>query len=179
MKILTIILTLTLAATAADAAVQTKGSQQWPGHVMFDLHLIGGRLFFPQANVTPGTTAAYDMGVGFFGRLHTGKISVWLGGTFDWFPILSVRNRDCDITCAHELELAVYAMLTFEQLVPIPLVPWVRFGIGGDAFVPNGPFSTFGAFGLKVGAGFDYWLLRWLGIGMYMNFSFGAIFPPN
>ena len=64
-------------------------------------------------------------------------------------------------------------MLTFEKLIPIPLVPFARAGVGGDVLFYG---NTAGAFVLRFGGGVHYYLLKWLGLGVETNFTFGPGF---
>jgi hypothetical protein len=66
-----------------------------------------------------------------------------------------------------------FVMLTLEKLIPIPLVPFVRVGLGGDVLFYN---PTLGAFIFRFGGGLHYYLLKWLGVGFETNFTFGPGF---
>jgi hypothetical protein len=55
-------------------------------------------------------------------------------------------------------------------------VPFARAGLAGDVLLYN---ATVGAFAFRVGGGIHYYLLKWLGLGLETNFTFGPGFYGN
>jgi hypothetical protein len=98
---------------------------------------------------------------------------LWLGGGMNY----AAGFYTCYVNdCGGDLQLWAFVMLTFEKLIPIPLVPFARAGIGGDVLFYA---SNAGAFIFRFGGGVHYYLLKWLGLGVETNFTFGPGFYPN
>jgi hypothetical protein len=168
--------------TPAPTTTASK-SQTFPGKFMVDVHLIGGRIYFPDTEFR-ATSAGWMLGAAFYGRVYDGKVAVWLGGGIDYIPVLQLDSRTCidqvtlgTIACGHDIQPAFLVMLTFEKLVPLPLVPHIRASIAGDAIIKGG--RTYGAFGVGFGPGVDYWPKKWFGFGLETMFMFGGAFPPG
>jgi len=159
-----------LAASPARAEVQTKGPQVFPGKLQIGVHPIGWQQgfndFTPSGYKLMADIAGLIAPVGFGG--------VWLGGGLNYTVGFYSCRRNAD--CGGDLQLWMFVMLTFEKLIPIPLVPFARAGAGGDVLFYN---DVAGAFILRVGGGVHYYLLKWLGLGLETNFTFGPGFFPN
>jgi hypothetical protein len=157
------------AAAPARAQVQTKGPEVFPGKIQLGVQPLGFQVGF--GNRSPsGYKALFDIS----GLIASpGKLSLWLGGGANFtYGFYGCYVRDC----GYDLQLWVFIMLTFEKLIPIPLVPFVRAGLGADVLFYN---AIAGAAVFRVGGGAYYWLLKWLGLGMETNATFGPGFYPN
>ena len=157
------------AAAPAHAQIQTKGSELFPGKLQVGATIIGFQTGF--ANQTP---SGYKLTTDISGLIaQPGKLSLWLGGGLNYafgFYACYLNN------CGGDFQLWAFVMLTFEKLIPIPLVPFARAGVGGDVLFYG---ATAGAFVLRFGGGVHYYLLKWLGLGIETNFTFGPGFYPN
>ena len=156
-----------LVAAPARAQVQTKGPEVFPGKLMVGAHIIGFQTGF--VNQAP---SGYKLLTDIEGLIaQPGKLSLWLGGGLDY----AFGFYACNINgnCGGDLQLWAFVMLTFEKLIPIPLVPFARAGIGTDILFYG---NTAGAAVFRFGGGVDYWLFKWLGLGIETNFTFGPGF---
>jgi hypothetical protein len=162
-----------LAAAPASAQVQTKGPEIFPGKLQIGFHPIGFQAGF--VNQAPG---GYKLMADVAGLIaQPGKLSLWLGGGMNYtvgFYGCYVVNGNSN--CGGDLQLWAFVMLTFEKLMPIPLVPFARAGAGGDVLFYG---NTAGAFVLRLGGGVHYYLFKWLGLGIETNFTFGPGFYGN
>jgi hypothetical protein len=157
------------AAAPAHAQVQTKGPEVFPGKIQLGVQPLGVQIGF--GNRSPGGYKAFFDISGLIAS--PGKLSLWLGGGVNFtYGFYGCYVRDC----GYDLQVWVFIMLTFEKLIPIPLVPFVRAGLGADVLFYN---AIAGAAVMRVGGGAYYWLLRWLGVGMETNFTVGPGFYPN
>jgi hypothetical protein len=166
LAVLTMAATL-FAAAPAHAQIQSKGPEIFPGKLQVGVTVIGFQAGF--VNTSP---SGYKLTADFSGLLASpGKLSLWLGGGFNY----AIGFFGCDINanCGGDLQLWAFVMLTFEKLLKIPLVPFARAGVGGDVLFYG---NTAGAFVLRVGGGAHYYLLKWLGVGLETNFTFGPGF---
>ena len=156
-----------LAAAPAHAQVQTKGPEIFPGKLQVGFHPIGF-----QTGFNGNSPSGYKLTADIAGLIaQPGKLSLWLGGGINYaFGLFT-----CDISgnCGGDLQMWAFVMLTFEKLLPIPLVPFARAGLGGDVLFYN---NTAGAFVFRIGGGVHYYLLKWLGLGIETNFTFGPGF---
>lgn len=155
---------------AGGGGVQTKGSEVF-NKLQIGFHPIGF-----QAGFTNYSPSGYKLTGDVAGLIApTSFGGLWLGGGLNYtYGFYSCFNNTGN--CGHDLQLWAFVMLTFEKLIHIPLVPFARAGVGGDVLLYN---ATAGAFVLRVGGGIHYYLLKWLGLGVETNFTFGPGFYPN
>ena len=160
-----------LAAAPAHAQIQTHGPQVFSGKLQVGFNPIGFQTGF--VNQTP---SGYKLMADVAGLIASpGKLSLWLGGGMNY----AVGLYSCYVyngvasNCGGDLQLWAFVMLSFEKLLPIPLVPFARAGIGGDVLFYG---NTAGAFVLRFGGGAYYYLFKWLGLGVETNFTFGPGF---
>lgn len=158
-----------LAAAPARAQVQTKGPEVFTGKLQVGFNPIGF-----QTGFVDRTPSGYKLTADIAGLIASpGKLSLWLGGGINY----AAGFYACYVTdCGGDLQLWAFVMLTFEKLIPIPLVPFARAGVGGDVLFYG---AVAGAFVLRFGGGVHYYLLKWLGLGIETNFTFGPGFYPN
>lgn len=158
------------AASPAHAQIQTKGPELFPGKLQVGVTVLGFQTGF--VDTTP---SGYKLTGDIAGLIaQPGKLSLWLGGGINYaFGLFT-----CDIAgnCGGDLQMWAFVMLSFEKLLPIPLVPFARAGIGGDVLFYG---ATAGAFIFRFGGGAYYYLLKWLGLGIETNFTFGPGFYGN
>lgn len=158
-----------LASAPASAQIQTKGPEVFPGKLQVGFSPIGWQEGF--VNRAP---SGYKLNADIAGLIaQPGQLSLWLGGGVNYaagFYYCYVND------CGGDLQLWAFVMLSFEKLIPIPLVPFARAGVGGDVLFYN---AVAGAFVLRLGGGAYYYLLKWLGLGIETNFTFGPGFYPN
>ncbi len=159
-----------LAATPARAQIQTHGPEVFPGKLQIGFNPIGF-----QTGFNGNSPSGYKLMADVSGLIaQPGKLSLWLGGGMNFaagfygcYVVNAVSN------CGNDLQLWAFVMLTFEKLIPIPLVPFARAGVGGDILFYG---NTAGAFVFRLGGGAYYYLLKWLGLGVETNFTFGPGF---
>lgn len=158
-----------LAASPARAQIQTHGPEVFTGKLQVGFHPLGWQEGF--VNRSP---SGYKLDADIAGLIaQPGQLSLWLGGGINYaagFYYCYVND------CGGDLQLWAFVMLTFEKMIPIPLVPFARAGVGGDVLFYN---AVAGAFVLRFGAGVHYYLLKWLGLGIETNFTVGPGFYPN
>ncbi len=156
-------------AAPAHAQIQTKGPELFSGKLQVGVTIIGFQTGF--VNQTP---SGYKLTTDIAGLIaQPGKLSLWLGGGLNYaFGFYACYVNDC----GGDLQLWAFVMLTFEKLIPIPLVPFARVGVGGDVLFYG---ATAGAFVFRFGGGVHYYLLKWLGLGVETNFTFGPGFYGN
>jgi hypothetical protein len=163
-------LLLATAAPARAANVQTSGPEVFPGRFQASVAPIAGQVGFTNRSPT-----GYKLIGDFAGNIAgTGFGSVWLGAQLSYTFGLS----NCYVVdCGGDFALWAYAMLTFEKLIPIPLVPFARAGVGGDVLLYQ---SIAGAIAFHVGGGVHYYLLKWLGLGVETSITVGpGIYPQG
>jgi hypothetical protein len=158
-----------LAGGPARAEVQTRGPEVFPGKLEASVDPIGF-----QAGFTERSPTGYKPRVDFAGRIAmTGFGGVWIGAGLDF----TYGTNACYVAaCGYDFGLWVFAMLTFEKLIPIPLVPFARAGVGGDVLFYD---DIAGALSVRLGGGAHYYLLKWLGLGLETNFTVGPGFYPR
>jgi hypothetical protein len=157
------------AGSTAHAQVQSQGPEVFPGKLEASVEPIGAQAGFVNRSPT-----GYKLLADFAGLIApVGFGGVWLGGGLNYSYGLSYCYFN---DCGGVFGLWVFAMMTFEKLIPIPLVPFARAGVGGDVLLYS---ATAGAFIFRVGGGAHYYILKWLGLGLETNFSFGPGFYPN
>jgi hypothetical protein len=176
-----LLVVLLLAPSLAHAAeVQKSGPEVWPGKFQVGFHPLGW-----QTGFNGNSVSGYKLTADFSGLIASPeKLSVWLGGGMNYtagvygcFGGGTVNGVTFAGDCGHDLQLWVFVMLSLEKIVTkIPLVPFVRMGLGGDVLFYN---DTAGAFILRVGGGVHYWLFKFLGLGLETNFTFGPGFYGN
>ena len=157
-------------AAPAHAEIQKSGPELFPGKLQLGVTVIGFQAGF--ANQTP---SGYKLTADIAGLIASpGKLSLWLGGGMNYavgfygcYVVNGVSN------CGGDLQLWAFVMLSFEKFLKIPLVPFARAGVGGDVIFYG---NTAGAFVLRLGGGVHYYLLKWLGLGIETNFTFGPGF---
>jgi hypothetical protein len=160
----------------AHAEIQKSGPEEWPGKVMIGVRPLGMQLQFNQA-WTVNTNLLYTYGITDYflykaaidvaGIIASpGKVTIWLGGEINF----GGRGH---LALA---EPGLFVQLTLEKLLKIPLVPMIRLGFVGDAYVPygfNGATAS-GAILFKLGAGIYYFVTKHVGLGVDTDFAFGA-----
>jgi hypothetical protein len=180
--VVALMLCCALAGSARAAEIQKSGSEVWPGKFMVGFHPIGG-----QAAFDGFSTGGYKLSADFSGLIKPmDKVTLWVGGGFGYtYPIYTcgyVVNNGAVVAggCAHNIQLIAFVTITMEKLLNIPLVPFVRAGLGGDilAYPSNAGTYSGGAFDFRVGGGIHYFLLKQLGLGLETNFTFGPGFFP-
>ncbi len=167
--VVTLAVAMLAAAAPARAQIQTKGPEVFPGKLQVGFDPIG-----VQAGFLNRAPSGYKLTADFSGLIApVGFGGIWLGGGLGY----TYGFYTCYVTdCGGDFQLWAFVMLTFEKLIPIPLVPFARAGVGGDVLFYN---ATAGAFVFRVGAGAYYYLLKWLGLGLETNLAFGPGFYPN
>ena len=171
-----ICLCLLVLPSLAHAEIQKNGPEEWPGKVMIGVRPLGAQLQFNQAwtlNTNPlyryGVTDyfMYKAAIDIAGIIASpSKVTIWLGGEINF-------GGRGNLALA---EPGLFVQLTLEKLLKIPLVPMVRLGFAGDAYVPYGfPGATAaGAILFKFGAGVFYFLTKHVGLGLDTDFAVGA-----
>src|SRR5438874_1543838 len=139
-------------SSAWAAGVQTRGPELFPGKLQVGVTLIGF-----QAGFANFDTSGYKLTADFSGLIAPIKPGgLWLGGgmnyTYGFFGYCGPNGFN-NGNCGSDLQLWAFVMLTLEKIIPIPLVPFVRDGIGGDVVLFG---ATGGAFILCFGVGVDY-----------------------
>jgi hypothetical protein len=120
----------------------------------------------------------YWMGVNFGVRvLSRPKMSLWLGAELN----LGGEPVPEDGAQALVIEPGLFAKLSFDRVLRIPLVPYFKVGVAGGTYDQHGSPYAFAAWGgvvAKVGGGFQYFVTRHVGIGAETNLGLGAVIPP-
>jgi hypothetical protein len=168
-------LVVALLPSLARADIQKSGPEEFPGKFQVGFHPLGGQTGFNLNSVS-----GYKLTADFSGLLKSmDKLGLWLGGGFNYTAGIFgcyAYGFGVPSSCGHDLQFWVFVMLTMEKLVPkIPLVPFVRGGVGGDILIFS---TTGGAFAVRVGGGVHYYILKNLGLGVETNFTFGPSFFP-
>jgi hypothetical protein len=160
----------------AHADVQKNVPETWPGKVMIGLRPLGLQLQFNRAwtvNTPPfytyGVTdwALYKAAIDIEGIIASpSKVTVWLGGEINF----GGRGNLAFI------EPGLFVQLTLEKLLKIPLVPMIRVGFAGQAYVPYGftGATASGAVLFKVGFGIFYFVTKNVGLGVDTDWALGA-----
>jgi hypothetical protein len=158
-----------LASAPARAEVQTRGPEVFPGKLEASVEPIGFQTGFRDRSPT-----GYKLHADFAGMIAPVRFGgVWLGGGINF----TYGTHRCYVeACGQDFGLWAFVMLTFEKLIPIPLVPFARAGIGGNVLFYD---DIAGAAIVRVGGGAHYYLLKWLGLGLETNVSFGPGFYPR
>jgi len=176
LTVVVVLVALAITPVAARAQIQKSGSQSWPGKVMLGVHPIGVQAWFANDIVYTGSGLGrgnlygeYKLMIDFSGIIaRPGPLTVWLGGGFNIATAGEAGNT--------LLEPWMFVILSFERLIKIPLVPFVRVGFGGGA-IPVDPAA--GVVGGKMGFGLHYWLTKNVGLGLESNFFFGGFLFKN
>jgi hypothetical protein len=156
---------LLLGARTASAELY-HGTYQFPGRLMLGARPLGAQVFLRDF---ADRFSTYKFAIDFSGKIwdHP-KLTLWLGGEFN----LGGREN------LAQIELGVFAMITFEKLLHIPLVPLAMAGICApiNVFYAGGNNFTLGGFGVKIGGGAYYFLIKQLGVGAETHFAFAGAF---
>ncbi len=161
---------LMLAALPARAEIQKSGSQIF-NRFQLGIHPAGAQIRFDGLSV-----GGYKFMLDFSGKIKdTDKLTLWFGGGFNY----TLGTYDPPPS-RHDLQVWAFVALTFEKLLKIPLVPFVRFGVGGDILLYELPIGNLsgGAFIFRIGGGVHYYIIKQLGLGFETNFTFGPGFYP-
>ena len=181
---LTLLLAAAWCAVAAPSIaeaveIQTLGPIKWPGRFQVGFHPLGGQVALASPSIGFYKTA---LDLSYLIKEYPGGLGVWVGAGFNYavsstygfgpagqgLPpgVFGVQSY-----AFHDVQLHAFAMLTFNMLA-YSLVPFVRFGGAGDVLLLAG--NTGGAGGFRFGGGIHYWLLKYLGLGVEMNFLLGG-----
>lgn len=159
------------ATRPAHAEIQTS-THQFTGKFLVGITPLGAQIRFDGTSV-----AGYKLQLDFSGKLkEMDKLTIWLGGGFNY-----TAGTYGFVFGNHDVQLWAFVMLTLEKLLKIPLVPFVRAGIGGDVLLYNASASgtlSGGAFAIRMGGGIHYYIIKQLGMGFETNFTFGPGFYP-
>jgi hypothetical protein len=158
-----------LANGTAGADVLGTGAVQFPGKLALSIEPAGFQLGWKERTPT-GYKAQIDF-AGVVAPVDFG--SVWLGAGMHF---TYGTNRCYVVECGKDFGLWLFAMMTFENLIPLPLVPFVRVGVGGDVLFYD---DIAGAPVGRVGAGLHYYFYRWLGVGGETNLAAGPGLYPK
>jgi hypothetical protein len=159
---------LLLVARQASAAELLHGQYQFPGKLQLGVRPIGGQVWLVGTNPV-FSIGDYKFGIDFSGKLlEMPKLTLWLGGEFNLGGQGSLA----------QIEPGIFVMITLEKLLNIPLVPHVMGGISFPINVFYGPTYSYtvGGFGVKVGGGAYYYLIKQIGLGGDMHFNFAGGF---
>ncbi len=163
---------LLLVARQASAAELLHGQYHFPGKLMLGARPIGGQVWLVATNPV-FSIGDYKFGLDFEGKLlDLPKLTLWLGGELN----LGGQGN------LAQIEPGVFVMITLEKLLNIPLVPMVTGGLTFpiNVFYTDAFSYTLGGFGVKIGGGAYYFLLKNIGVGGEMHFAFaGAFGGPN
>lgn len=154
------------APLVSSADIQKTGPEVWPGKFQVSAYVLSGQIGF-----SGNEPSGYKFIADFAGRLKDfDKISLWLGGGINYAAGLFYGCAACGVS---DLQFWAFVEISLEKLLKIPLVPYVRGGIGGDLLFYN-VFA--GAFVIRVGSGIDYFITKNIGLGAQMHFSLGPGF---
>ncbi len=175
-SLLAVLCSIVLSSSLAFAAeVQKSGPQVWPGKIQVGFHPLGGQISWNTSSV-----GGYKLVADIAGLIASpDKLSIWLGGGINYtaglYYCYANNNTIASYGCGHDVQLWVFAMITFEKLITkFPLVPFARIGLGGDALVYSGDVG--GAFMVRFGGGAHYYILKNIGLGFETNFTAGPGF---
>jgi hypothetical protein len=170
-------LAMSLLGSGRNASAEIlHGQYTFPGKLQLGIRPLGAEVALVSCS-GPGGFGCYSIGTYKFGIDFSGKIwenpklTLWLGGEFNLGGVANLA----------QIELGVFAMMTFEKLIPkIPLVPHAMAGLTFPINVlygfPGGGNFTTGGFGVKIGGGAYYYLIKMLGLGGEMHFAFAGAF---
>lgn len=162
-------------AVRGYAQVQTKGQQVYPGKFTVGLHPLG---FQVQNDVGSGASGLFKLSLDFGGLVrNTDKLGIWVVGQLGYSPYSVGTGFFGPAYYYHDVQLSVLAILTFEKLVNIPLVPEVIVGWAFDFLLYPG--GTGVAFGPRFGGGFHYYLTKNVGLGVESAFTIGPAIRPS
>jgi hypothetical protein len=157
----------------AAAELEKAGAEQFPGKLALGIHALGFQAPFDDR--APG---GYELHVDLAGRAKKlGKAgSLWVGGGLSYaHPSYTCATPN---GCAHDVAVELFVRVTLERLLNIPLVPFLEAGLGGDVLGYSSYSNVGGGVPIRVGAGFHYYVLKQLGLGLETNFAFGPGFYP-
>jgi hypothetical protein len=159
-------LVLLLLAGSARAELE-HGPHQWPGRFMLGAAPLGVQIYLNSA-----AFATYKFALNFSGKVADfSKLTLWVGGE------LNLGGREN----LAQIEPGVFAMLTLEKLLKLPLVPMVTAGLTfpvNVVYVGSNNAAS-GGFGVKLGGGVYYFLIKNLGLGGEMHFAFAGAFATG
>jgi hypothetical protein len=153
-------------SNAAHAQTSSLPASAILGRYMAEVHPLGVELLFDNNGQT---APVYKLGLAFAGKIaEPGRISVWLGGELNIGGVANFAR----------IEPGLFVKLTFEKLMPVRLVPFVRFGpVGGiDVIYAGRANYAIGDFGFKFGGGAHYFVTRNIGIGLETDIQLGGRF---
>ncbi|HZS42376.1 MAG TPA: hypothetical protein VFF06_36350 [Polyangia bacterium] len=142
------------------------GQYHFPGKFMVGARPLGAQVWMVSGGGNFGT---YKFAIDFSGKLlDLPKLTLWLGGEFN------LGGRDS----LAQIEPGIFAMLTLEKLLNIPLVPLVMAGLVFpiNVFYSGTNDFTLGGFGVKIGGGAYYFLTKNIGLGGEIHFAFAGAF---
>ena len=164
-----------LLGSAPARAEILHGQYTFPGKFMLGIRPLGAQVFLTSCGVGGGfgcyALGTYKMAIDFSGKIwENPKLTLWLGGEFNLGGVANLA----------QIELGVFAMMTFEKLIPkIPLVPLAMAGLTFPINVIYGTGIgdfTSGGFGVKFGGGAYYYIIKMLGVGGEMHFALAGAF---
>jgi hypothetical protein len=163
-----LVMALLLLVLARSARAELEhGTHQWPGRFMAGGAPLGVQIFLDSP-----AFATYKFVLNFSGKLADfSKLTLWLGGE------LNLGGREN----LAQIEPGVFATLTLEKLLKFPLVPMVTAGLTfpvNVAYVGSNNAAS-GGFGVKLGGGVYYFLIKNLGLGGEMHFAFAGAFAGD
>jgi hypothetical protein len=153
-------ITLALLLLARPASAE----HEWPGRFMLGAAPLGVQVYLQSP-----AAATYKFALDFSGKVaDLAKLTLWVGGELDLGGQLSLA----------QIEPGVFITLTLEKLLDIPLVPMVTAGLTFPVNVVHegSNNAAVGGFGVKVGAGVYYFVIKNLGVGGEMHFAFAGAF---
>jgi hypothetical protein len=164
------------ASRPAHAQLQTvipsTGPQVMPGHVLISLQPIGPMVLFSKNGY--GDTL-YKLGIAMAGQvrpLQSGTF--WVGGELNFGGAPEAMNGQLAL-----IEPGIFAKVTFEKALSVPVVPYFRGGISGGINVyygqPMMPSQTSGDFWFKLGGGVDFFITKNVAIGFQTDLALGAL----
>jgi hypothetical protein len=159
----------------AAAEVQKSGKEVFPGKFQLGFKPLGVQVGF---NST--APSGYKLAMDFAGLVkdYSNGLGIWVGGGLNYAAGL-FQCYGGVVGCGHNVEIWAFVMLSLNMIEKIPLVPWVRAGLAGEALIFGngvGGTTTGGGFGFRFGGGIDYWLLKFLALGVETNFTVGGAF---
>lgn len=163
------------ATTATPAPPPSDGRLRAPlagheftGRVLLGAHVVGGQVNMGVVGVTGWRVAVDANGVVY----RPGKLTLWVGGSFAFATAVPVVQPQ------HDVQLAAWAMLSFEKFLKIPLVPTVRAGFAVDFVIGDRIPTVYGG-GFRFGGGVHYFVTPRIGVGVDMSFLLGGASYPG
>jgi hypothetical protein len=161
--------------TATPAAGPSDGRLRAPlagheltGRLLLGAHVLGGQVNMGVVGVTGWRVAVDANGVVY----RPGKLTLWVGGSFAFATAVPVVQPQ------HDVQLAAWAMLSFEKFLKIPLVPTVGAGFAVDFVIGDRIPTVYGG-GFRFGGGVHYFVTPRIGVGVDMSFLLGGASYPG